>query len=132
MNVESKMLESHKKLILGILEKELRGGPVVVRSRDLPRFEVSRLDGDVLVGRTAGGANLRIPYDNSIGPTGARCLTDPDSPDWWILFGPPREIDPTRPHIDNLSNEVEPSLDDQVRLARRKQQKTAQAGAPHE
>ena len=131
MDIE-KQLEEHRKMILRTLEKELKGGPVVVRGRDIPRFEVSRLDGDVLVGKTARGANLRIPYDSSIGLTGARRLSDPDSRDWWILFGPSIFADPTKPSIESLSMDFEPNLDRQVRSSLRKQEAARRGGVPHE
>lgn len=115
----AKHLANYKATLLHTLGKELVGGPVVVKVPHVGRFEVRALDGDVIDGVDAEGRHLRLPFQCDMGLTGARVLADPDSRDWWIMFGPSWVFETNKPDLDELSDDFEPSLSQQVEKSRR-------------
>lgn len=110
--------QNHANYILKVVRIQLKDGPVVVRGTNLPRMQVTALEGDVLVGIDSTGCCLRVSYTPDFGLTGAQRLADPDHEDWWNLFGPFEVV--VEHEGDALSDDFTPSLSQQVRRTRRK------------
>jgi hypothetical protein len=93
----------HRWMILYMIKSELAKGPLVVKGENIGRVEVHSLEGDVMVGLVGSGHTVRIPYDSTMGLTGARYLSDPDLQDVWIWYGPSRHAVAGRPPLTAIS-----------------------------